>query len=255
MNPQAKGQLSGLDGKVAIVTGGGKGIGQSIAFYLAALGAKVVVCSRTQKDVDHTAGVIQEQGGVAAGITADVTKEADVARVVDGTLKVFGKPTLLVNNAGNYIYKAVADQSLEDWNASINVALTAPFLFIKACLPHMREAGEGRIVNVSSLFAVHPHTKNLSGYCAAKAGLLGLTKQLSFELREDKITVNAVCPGAVNKDDAEFENERYKFGEHLLRRDVAEAVGFLVSDLASQISGSTLEVPGGTGFTTKVYAM
>lgn len=244
-----------LQNKVAIVTGGGKGIGQTIAFKLAAAGVRVVVCSRTQKDIDHTAGVIQEQGGQAAAICADVAKEEDVARVIEGTIKVFGPPTLLVNNAGNYIYKSVGECSLEDWNKSIHVALTAPFLFIRGCLPHMKEAGYGRIVNVSSLFAVNPHTKNLSGYCAAKSGLIGLTKQLSYELRGDHININAVCPGAVNKDDDDLEKERYKFGEHLLRRDVAESVHFLLSDAASQISGAVLDIAGGTGFETKVHAM
>lgn len=244
-----------LQNKVAIVTGGGKGIGQTIAFKLAAAGVRVVVCSRTQKDIDHTAGVIQEQGGQAAAICADVAKEEDVARVIEGAIKVFGPPTLLVNNAGNYIYKSVGECSLEDWNKSIHVALTAPFLFIRGCLPHMKEAGYGRIVNVSSLFAVNPHTKNLSGYCAAKSGLIGLTKQLSYELRGDHININAVCPGAVNKDDDDLEKERYKFGEHLLRRDVAESVQFLLSDAASQISGAVLDIAGGTGFETKVHAM
>lgn len=244
-----------LENKVAIVTGGGKGIGQTIAFKLAAAGVRVVVCSRTQKDIDHTAGVIQEQGGQAAAICADVAQEEDVARVIEGTLKVFGPPTLLVNNAGNYIYKSVGECSLEDWNKSIHVALTAPFLFIRGCLPHMKEAGYGRIVNVSSLFAVNPHTKNLSGYCAAKSGLIGLTKQLSYELRGDHININAICPGAVNKDDDDLEKSRYKFGEHLLRRDVAESVHFLLSDAASQISGAVLDIAGGTGFETKVHAM
>lgn len=244
-----------VSGKVAIVTGAGKGIGQSIAFSLARAGAKVIVCARTQKDIDHTVGVIQEQGGISAGISADVTDEHAVARVVEGALKVFGPPTLLVNNAGNYIYKALAETSLEDWNKSISVSLTAPFLFIRAVLPGMREAGYGRIVNVSSLFAVHPHSKNLSGYCAAKAGLLGLTKQLSYELRADRININAVCPGAVNKNDSELEKERFRFGEHLLRRDVAESVLFLLSEEASQISGAVLEIPGGTGFETRVHAM
>lgn len=245
----------GSESKVAIVTGAGRGIGQAIAFKLAESGIAVVVCARTQKEIDHTAGVIQEQGGRAAAIQADVTKEADVTRVVEGAQKVFGNPTMLVNNAGNYIWKSVGDTSLEDWNVTLALGLTAPFLFVKAMLPHMRTAGAGRIVNISSLFGAEPHSKNLSAYCAAKAGLIGLTKQLAYELRPDKINVNAICPGAVNKQNAELEKERYAFGEHLLPRDVAESVAFLLSDEASQLSGAVLELAGGTGFDCKVHAM
>ncbi len=245
-----------LTQKVAIVTGGGRNIGRAIAIELHQRECAVVVCARSQAEIDVTAGIIQEQGGRSCAIRADVTKEDEVARVVKAAKDLYGRLDFLVNNAGCYLHKTIEDTSLEEWVQTVNSNLTGPFITTKAVLPLMKAQGGGRIVNVSSLFGVMPGA-NVAAYVAAKSGLIGLTRQLARELRPFKITVNAVCPGAVNtSDDAvELEEKRYNFGEHLLPRDVAETVGFLLSDAASQVSGTALEVPGGTDFEVRVHAM
>lgn len=241
--------------KVAIVTGGGRNIGRAIALELQQKGCAVVVCARSQAEIDVTAGIIQEQGGRSVAIRADVTNEDEVARVVNAAKDLFGRVDFLVNNAGSWLHKKVEETTLAEWKETIDRNLTGPFIFSKAVLPLMKAQGWGRIVNVSSLFGVTPGV-NVTAYVAAKSGLIGFTGALSRELRPYKITVNAVAPGAVNTgDDAEeLEDRRWQFGEHLLPRDVAEAVTFLLSDAASQISGTTLEVPGGTDFEVKVHA-
>lgn len=242
--------------KVAIVTGGGRNIGRAIALELHAKGCAVVVCARSQAEIDVTAGIIQEQGGRSCAIRADVTLENDIARVVKAAKDLFGRVDYLVNNAGSYLWRTVDKTSIEEWQAMLGTNLTGPFLATKAVLPLMKEQGGGRIVNVASLYGVTPGP-NVAAYVAAKSGLIGLTRALARELRPFKVTVNAVCPGAVNTKDesAELEDKRWGFGEHLLPRDVAEAVAFLCSDGASQISGATLEVPGGTDFEVRVHAM
>lgn len=243
-----------LTKKVAIVTGGGRNIGRAIALELHQRGCSVLVCARSQQEIDLTAGIIQEQGGRSVAIRADVTSEDEMAKVMKAAKDIFGRVDFLVNNAGTYLWKKVDETSLVDWNGLIGANLTGPFIATRAVLPMMKEQGSGRIVNVASLFGVTPGV-NVAAYVAAKSGLIGLTRALAKELRPHKITVNAVCPGAVNTgDDApELEEKRWSFGEHLLPRDVAEAVGFLLSEASSQISGTALEIPGGTDFEVKIY--
>ncbi len=244
-----------FDKKVAIVTGAGRNIGRAIALELHARGCSVVVCARSQGEIDVTAGIIQEQGGRSCAIRADVTSEEDMGRVVKAAKDLFGQVDFLVNNAGAYLWKKVDETSLAEWQAQISSNLTGPFIATKAVLPVMKAQKGGRIVNVSSLFGVTPGV-NVAAYVAAKSGLIGFTRALARELRPFKITANVVCPGAVNTgDDApDLEDSRWSFGEHLLPRDVAEGVTFLLSDHASQISGTALEIPGGTDFEVRVHA-
>jgi len=242
--------------KVAIVTGGGRNIGRAIALELHQKGYAVVVCARSQAEIDVTAGIIQEQGGTSVAIRADVTQEPDVSRVVTAAKDLFGRVDALVNNAGCYLMKSIEDTSLAEWQQTLNLNLQGPFLMTKAVLPLMKTQGSGRIVNVSSLFGVTPGS-NVSAYVASKSGLIGLTRALAREFRPFHITVNAVCPGAVNTSDESdtLEDKRWPFGEHLLPRDVAETVAYLLSEAASQVSGTVIEVPGGTDFEVKVHAV
>lgn len=242
--------------KVAIVTGGGRNIGRAIALELHQKGYAVVVCARSQAEIDVTAGIIQEQGGTSVAIRADVTQEAEVAKVVQAAKDLFGRVDILVNNAGCYLMKAVEDTTLAEWQQTLALNLQGPFLMVKAVLPLMKSQGGGRIVNVSSLFGVTPGSK-VSAYVASKSGLIGLTRALAKEFRPFHVTVNAVCPGAVNtsEEGQELDDRHWPFGAHLLPRDVAETVSYLVSDAASQVSGSIIEVPGGTDFEVKVHAV
>lgn len=237
-----------LKDRVAIISGGGRNIGRAIAYRLHEMGCAVVVCSRTQKEIDHTAGVIQEQGGRSMAICCDVGQEADVLRVIDASLTVMGRVDFLINNAGNYLNKPVADTSLQEFDVAINANLRGPFLLSRAVVPILRRQGGGRIVNVASLLGLYPD-ENQAVYSAVKAGLIGFTKALARELHPHRINVNAVCPGAVTTGDKaiELEETRWALGQNLLPRDVADVVAYLLTDGSSQITGAAIEIPGSTG--------
>lgn len=245
-----------LKDKVAIVTGGGRHIGRAIAYRLNELGCQVVVCARTQKEIDHTAAVIQEQGGRSMAVHCDVSKLEDVERVIQATLKFFGRIDFLVNNAGNYVEGPLEDATLEDFEASIASNLKGAFLFTRAVLPHLKQAESGRVVNVASLFGLVP-SANLALYSMAKAGLIGFTKALARELHPEGINVNAVCPGSVTTDEdevIELEETRPVLGSRLIPRDVADVVCHLLTDHCSQITGAAIEVPGATGLQVAAIA-
>lgn len=237
-----------LKDKVAIVTGGGRNIGAAIAYRLFEQGCNVVVCARTQEDIDHTAGVIQEQGGRAFAVSCDVGKEEDVNRVLEAARKFFGRVDFLVNNAGCYVNKPLGETTNEDFDMLVNANLRGAFLFSKAALADLKQAESGRIVNVSSLFGLIPGA-NVSLYSAVKAGLIGFTQALARELHGEGINVNAVCPGAVNTDtEVELDETRPVLGRQLLPRDVADVVSYLLTDGSSQMTGAAIEIPGPTNF-------
>lgn len=236
-----------LKDKVAIVTGGGRNIGRAIAYRLHERGCQVVVCARTQKEIDHTAGVIQEQGGRAFAVACDVGNAEDVARVREAALKFFGRVDFLINNAGNFINKSLNDTTVAEFDETVSSNLRGAFLFSKELLPEL-EKSNGRIVNVSSLFGLIPGA-NLSVYSAVKAGLIGFSKALARELHPLGINVNSVCPGAVTTDtETELDETRPNLGRSLLPRDVADVVCYLLTDSSSQITGAAIEIPGMTGF-------
>jgi len=237
-----------LTDKVAIVTGGGRNIGAAIAYRLFEEGCNVVVCARTQEEIDHTAGVIQEQGGRAFAVNCDVSKEEDVKRVLDAAVKFFGRVDFLINNAGNYFSKPFAETTAADFDTLVNSNLRGAFLFSQAVLPELKKVESGRIVNMSSLFGVIPGS-NVAGYAAVKAGLIGFTKALARELHADGVNVNAVCPGEVdNETEVETDETRRGLGRVLRPRDVADVVAYLLTEGSSQITGAAIQVPGQTDF-------
>ena len=190
-----------LEGKVAVITGGSKGIGKAIAFGLAAAGAKVVLAARTRETLEQVAEELRV-GGVSnpdsvLAVPTDVTDVEAVNRLVERTLDVYQSFDILVNNAGIGRFGMVADFVPDDWDAVINSNLRAIYLCSKSALSPMLAQGSGQIINVLSIAAKVPFEAS-SAYCAAKAGALAFTKVLASEVRQQNIRVTAVLPGSVH---------------------------------------------------------
>ena len=183
-----------LDGKVAIVTGGSRGIGQATAARFVQAGAKVAIVGRTKADLDKAVGGFKALGA-ALGVQADVAREADVARIVDETIKAFGRLDIVVNNAATVTLAPVESLAPADWQAMLDANLTAPFLLCRAALPHLKASG-GSIINVSSLAGKNPFAGGAC-YSATKAGLDAFSHALMEEVRQHGIRVSVVAPGSV----------------------------------------------------------
>jgi len=257
-----------LKDKIAIVTGGGRGIGRTIALRFAAEGAAVLVAARTSAQVESVAGEITKSGGSAAWITADVSQEADCARIVATAEERLGPVSILVNNAGEYgPVKPVEEISPAEWDRVIAVHLRGAFLLTRLVLPEMYARKSGVILNISSLSAKAAFSWG-SPYAAAKAGMLGLTRVTAAESARKGVRVNAICPGPVtethmSKELGEAlgkrlgvspEEELKQFLQSILQGrgqtadEIAAAALFLVSDAASAITGQSLNVDGGMAF-------
>jgi NAD(P)-dependent dehydrogenase (short-subunit alcohol dehydrogenase family) len=249
----------GLEGKVALVTGGAAGIGGGIARRLLSEGAQVVVADvRLETDAGWPADLVDPQR--ALFLCADVTREEDLQRSVRAAVDRFGGLDILVNNAGILRFTPLDALTRADWDAVLAVNLGAPAFCAKEALPHLLVRGGGAIVNVSSIQAVltAPH---FAAYAASKAGLLGLTRSLALELGPAGIRVNAVLPGytrtALFMSDAERlgEGDPQRFIDRLqptiaLRRlgepeDVAGVVAFLCSDDARYVTGAAIAIDAG----------
>lgn len=246
-----------LAGRVAIVTGSGRGIGRSIAERFSAEGARVVVnyASREAEAAEVVDG-ISSAGGEAVAIQANVSVAADVTTLVDATMEHFGRIDILVNNAGVHIARDLFENEEDDWDRTMAVNLKGPYLCSRAVAPIMELQRYGRIVMVSSNSGLyHPSAMRWVEYVASKAGVNGLTKALALRLGPS-ITVNAVCPGWVrgtemNNDDDEALHQRILEETPLKRwgtpKDVADSVLFLASDEAAFVTGELLIVAGGRG--------
>lgn len=186
-----------LAGKVALVTGGARNIGRAIARSLAAGGAAVMVNARTSRaQAEETVALIEQAGGRAALHIADVTQPAEVAALLEATLKRFGRIDALVNNAAIRMETPFAQITFEDWRRVLSSVLDAAFLCSQACLPHLARSGAGAIVNIGGLTG-HRGATGRAHVIAAKAGLAGMTKALALDLAPQKITVNCVVPGTI----------------------------------------------------------
>ena len=266
-----------LSGRVALVTGGSRGLGRADALTLARAGADVVIADiqveseTTDEEAERygplaqvaraqglvyseaTAQEIQGMGRRAAAIKCDVTDRDQVAGTVARCVEELGSVDILVNNAGTLDHVAqIGDQSPELWERDLRVNLTGAFNCSQAVWPHMRERGWGRIVNMASVAGTLGGFGQAS-YSTTKAGLLGLTKSLALEGARHGITVNAIVPGIIGTEAFSFGNA--EMNERMVKRtalrrvgepqDIANAIAFLCSDLASYITGVGLNVSGG----------
>jgi len=183
-----------LNGKVALITGGGTGLGADFAKRFAAEGAKVVITGRRKEVLDQVAASLPENSILTCA--GDVSKIEDAQAMVDATIKFGGKLDVLVNNAGIDPPGSIVEIPVEQWQEIIDINLTGPFLLMKAAIPHMIKNGGGSIINIASLAAVRC-IPAMPAYCASKAGLIGLTQQAALDYGPDNIRCNVVCPGAV----------------------------------------------------------
>ena len=246
-----------LNGKTALVTGGGRGIGEAIARHLAELGTKVVVCGRTETDIGRVAADI---GGRA--IVADLTNRHSTDTMLE-TLAREGSIDILVNNAGMAISAPLEKITDDDWNRVIALNLTAAFRLTRALVPLMVKRGWGRLVNIASNAGVSGY-RYTAAYCASKHGLVGMTRALAIDLGLTGVTSNAVCPGWVATDMAEEAVTRIadKTGRSLREAkkvlasmspqqrfiepsEIAAVVGMLCSEGARGINGQAIVVDGG----------
>ena len=245
-----------FDGKVAVVTGAGNGIGLAIAHAFAAEGARVVVAEINASAGERAVAALTAAGGQALAVQADVADEGQVVRMVEAAVAHFSRIDILVNNAGVVAHKLLLEMDRADWDRQLAVQLTGPFLTAKHVGQHMVERGiAGRIVNISSVAALMGRVKG-GAHCASKAGLTLLTKVLAMELGQYGITVNAVAPGLVEtpaqKDEmnlsAEYQGrylQELPLGRIGQPADIARAVLFLASPDADWITGQLYVVDGG----------
>jgi len=257
-----------LADKVAVITGGGRGIGRAIALRFAGEGAAVVVAARTKSEIEAAAHEIHGAGGRAAAVPADVADEKQCEYLIHAATSQFGRVDLLVNNAGDYgPVKPVEEISPAEWDRVIGVHLRGAYLLTRLALPGMYTRGTGVILNISSLSAKSAFAWG-SPYAAAKAGMLGLTRVVAAEAARKGVRVNAICPGPVtetkmSKDLGQTLAERLGlskedqlkgFLDTILQgrgqtvNEIASAALFLCSDQASAITGQALNVDGGAAF-------
>ena len=190
----------GIAGRVALVTGGSRGIGRAISEQLAAAGARVAVNYRSDHDAAaETVAAIQSAGGTATAVAADVSNETDVDRLITDVEAALGPVDLLVNNAGIFDYGDHHETTVQLWHRTIAVNLTSAFLVSWAVKDGMIQRGYGRIVNVASIAALRPRPNSIA-YAASKAGMVGLTRSLAEGVAGDGVRVNAIAPGLIETD-------------------------------------------------------
>ena len=242
-----------LSGKVALITGAGRGIGRETAHFVAAAGGRVAVVDLAGDSAKAVVAEVEKQGGQAIAVSADVTKPVETARMVEETLRAFGRLDILVNNAARWTVKPFKDLTPQDYDTDIGIALLGTLHSTRAALDALIQQGSGRIINVVS-DAGRVGEPFLTVYSAAKAGVIGFTKALAKELGRYNITVNAVAPGTTrtpgSRDFIEGAGEEKLVKAYPLRRlgeprDIASAILFFASDLAGYVTGQVLSVSGG----------
>jgi NAD(P)-dependent dehydrogenase (short-subunit alcohol dehydrogenase family) len=252
-----------FDGKVALVTGAGSGIGKAAALRLGVGGASVVVISRTLDEVEKTRDEIIKAGGKAIAIDADISEEQEMAKVIEDTIRQFKRLDIVVANAGiNGVWAPIDDLQPAEWDQTMSINLRGTYLTLHLAVPHLRNT-RGCVIIVSSINGNRTFTSpGATAYSATKAAQVAMTQQLALELGPDGIRVNAVCPGAIdteisdntqsrNADEAEIPVE-FPEGDIPLTggkpgksADVADVIAFLASDAARHVTGVPIYVDGG----------
>jgi NAD(P)-dependent dehydrogenase (short-subunit alcohol dehydrogenase family) len=248
-------ELFNLKDRVAIVTGGSRGLGQEMAEGLAEAGASLMLCARRDEWLTPTVDAFRARGFTVEGMLCDVSKAADVQAVVDKTVSRFGKVDVLINNAGVTWAAEPEDLPLEKWQKVVDINLTGAFLFAQAAGRDMLKRKWGRIINIASIAGMHASVNgpHYAPYAATKAGLIGLTKELAVSWARKGIRVNAIAPGFFHSrlaDGAIAMNETAIKASSPIPRvgDAGELKGvavFLAADASNYITGQTIVVDGG----------
>jgi NAD(P)-dependent dehydrogenase (short-subunit alcohol dehydrogenase family) len=216
-----------LKNRVAVITGGGRGIGRAIAIALAKGGADVVLCARTQSQINQVAEEIEALGGRALPIPVDISEEDEVNRMAEEVNAAFNHIDLLVNNAGVLYRAPIWKLDVEKWQQTIDIILKGTFLCTKAFVGKMINQGSGQIINISST-AGKKGSATRSAYCAAKFGIMGFTEALAAEVGEYGIRVNVICPGFVDTEMARDITPEEDSSKWMSADDIAQAVLFLI---------------------------
>jgi NAD(P)-dependent dehydrogenase (short-subunit alcohol dehydrogenase family) len=247
-----------LENKVALITGGGSGIGRATALLFAREGASVAIADVNDKAAQAVAGEIKKSSGHALFETADVTRAADCRRIVDRTIQEFGRIDILFNNAGIIRRATVLDLSEDDWDRVMEVNVKPIYLLSREVIPHMQKQGGGSIINTSSGWGLTGGAR-AAVYCASKGAVVLLTKAMAVDHGPQKIRVNCICPG--DTDTGMLRNEAQQIGEATERfladaakrplgrigspDEIAQAALYLASDTSSFVTGTALVVDGG----------
>jgi 2-dehydro-3-deoxy-D-gluconate 5-dehydrogenase len=253
-------EIMNLSGKTAIVTGGAMGIGFGIAYRLAEAGANVAIADMNKSAAEDAAAKLKTKGWEAIAVQTDVSKKADVQRMIDATLKACGSIDVLVNDAGIYPSVPVMQLTEKDFEHILDINLKSVFLCTQAAAAQMIKQGKGgKIINISSVDAVHPSSVGLATYDASKHGVWGFTKNVALELAPHRIWVNAIAPGGVNTPGTgagqpaskKQQEQMAPFAAKIpMKRigepdDIGKVALFLASDLSGYMTGSQVVVDGG----------